>query len=302
MTRQQLDALTTESVNPATSRIDVMDTLSIVRTINEQDARVASAVAAELGSVAAAVDAIVERLSRGGHLIYVGAGTSGRLGVLDASECPPTFGVPREMVRGVIAGGDRALRVSVEKAEDNPHAGAQAMVDQCVTQQDVVVGITASGRTPFVLGAVQKARDLGAFTVGLACNRPCQLQGLVDVMISPQVGSEVIAGSTRMKAGSAQKLVLNMLSTATMIRLGKVYGNLMVDVRVSNEKLAVRASRILSQVCGVTPQEAEAVLARCNAEVKTAIVMIETGVGAEQARHRLAHAGGFVRRALETDS
>ena len=301
MNRHEIDALTTESANPATSRIDVMDTLSIVRTINQQDAQVAGAVAAELEHIAAAVDAIVERLARGGHLIYVGAGTSGRLGVLDASECPPTFGVSGDVVRGVIAGGDRALRLSVENAEDDPLAGAQAMAAQNVSPVDVVVGITASGRTPFVLGAVQEARRRGAFTVGLACNCPSLLQDRVDIMISPQVGPEVIGGSTRMKAGTAQKMALNMLSTAAMIRLGKTYGNLMVDVRVSNEKLSVRANRILSQVCGVTPPEAQAVLARCDAEVKTAIVMLKAGVGVEQARQRLARADGFVRRALETE-
>jgi N-acetylmuramic acid 6-phosphate etherase len=297
--QDEIDLLITESANPATTEIDVMDTLSIVRIINQQDGQVARAVSAELPHIAAAVDAIVDRLARGGRLIYVGAGTSGRLGVLDASECPPTFGVPATLVSGVIAGGDRALRCAVEKAEDDPQAGTKAIAAQHVSQDDVVVGITASGRTPFVLGAVQDAKRRGAFAVGLACNRPSMLEAWVDVMIAPLVGPEVISGSTRMKAGTAQKMVLNMLSTATMIRLGKTYGNLMVDVQITNEKLALRASRILSQVCNVAPQKAQAALVQCDDEVKTAIVMLKTGIGAEEARQRLSRAGGFVRRALE---
>lgn len=297
--QSELDGLLTEGQNPATMGIDALDTLSIVQLINREDAQVAEAVAVELPHVAAAVDAIVARLRRGGHLIYVGTGTSGRLGVLDASECPPTFGVSTDLVRGIIAGGDRALRSSVEKAEDDPAAGARVIADEQIGEADVVVGIAASGRTPFVLGAIQEARRRAAFTVGLACNRPSALETLVEVMIAPLVGPEVISGSTRMKAGTAQKMVLNLLSTASMIRLGKTYGNLMVDVRATNEKLDVRARRMVARVCGISAQEAEAVLARCDREVKTAIVMVKTGLDAAQSRQRLNRAGGFVRRVLE---
>ncbi len=298
MNLNEIDALATEGVNAATVDIDALDTLSIVRAISREDARVAGAVAAEAAHIARAVDAIVERFVQGGCLIYVGAGTSGRLGVLDASECPPTFGVPAGMVRGLIAGGDRALRRSVEYAEDDVNAGAQAVAAENVTGIDTVVGITASGRTPFVLGAVQEAKRRGAFTVGVACNRPSALQTRVDVMIAPLVGPEVIGGSTRMKAGTAQKMVLNMLSTASMIRLGKTYGNLMVDVQATNDKLRIRAVRIVTQACDVTPEQAQSALAQCQGEVKTAIVMLGGNVSASQARQRLAQAGGFVRRAL----
>jgi N-acetylmuramic acid 6-phosphate etherase len=299
MKPDEISFLTTEGFNPATAEIDTMDSLSIVRLINEQDAQVAKAVAVELPHIAAAVDAIVERLSRGGHMVYVGAGTSGRLGVLDASECPPTFSVPRDMVRGMIAGGDRALRDATEATEDDATAGARATAAENVGKADVVVGITASGRTPFVLGAIEEANRRGAFTIGLACNRPSALEERVEVMIAPLVGPEAISGSTRMKAGTAQKMVLNMLSTATMIRLGKTYGNMMVDLRASNEKLRIRARRIVSQACGVPLQDAQSALEQCSYEAKTAIVMIKTGMGADQARQRLAEVSGFVRRTLE---
>jgi len=299
MKPDEISFLTTEGFNPATVEIDTMDSLSIVRLINEQDVQVAKAVAVELPHIAAAVDAIVERLSRGGHMVYVGAGTSGRLGILDASECLPTFSVPRDMVRGIIAGGDRALRDATEATEDDVAAGAQAMAAENVGKADVVVGITASGRTPFVLGAIEEANRRGAFTIGLACNRPSALEERVEVMIAPLVGPEAISGSTRMKAGTAQKMVLNMLSTATMIRLGKTYGNLMVDLRASNEKLRIRARRIVSQACGVPLQDAQSALEQCSYEAKTAIVMIKTGMGADQARRRLAEVSGFVRRTLE---
>lgn len=294
-----LNALLTESLNPSTAEIDALDTLALVQTINDQDALVAGAVRAELPAIARAVDGIAARLKRGGHLIYIGAGTSGRLGVLDASECPPTFGVSPELVRGIIAGGDRALRASVERAEDDPMAGANAVVQENVSEVDVVVGIAASGRTPFVLGAAQEARRRGALTVGLACNRPSELEAQVDVMIAPLVGPEVISGSTRMKAGTAQKMVLNMLSTAAMIRLGKTYGNLMVDLKATNAKLRVRARRLVAQACGIEAGQAEAILAQCDYEVKTAIVMVKLGLDAAQARARLAACDGFIRRVIE---
>ncbi|MBN1935925.1 MAG: N-acetylmuramic acid 6-phosphate etherase [Anaerolineae bacterium] len=294
-----LDVLLTEGINPSTAQIDALDTLSLVQAINDQDALVAQAVRAELPAIAQAVDGIVACLKRGGHLVYVGAGTSGRLGVLDASECPPTFGVSPGLVRGIIAGGDRALRASVERAEDDPDAGADAVVQENVGGADVVVGIAASGRTPFVLGAVREARKRGALTVGIACNRPSELEAQVDVMIAPLVGSEVISGSTRMKAGTAQKMVLNMLSTATMIRLGKTYGNLMVDLKATNAKLRVRARRLVVQACGIDADLAEAVLSRCDYEVKTAIVMVKVGLDAAAARARLDACDGFIRRVFE---
>ena len=294
-----LDTLVTESINPSTVQIDALDTLALVRTINDQDALVAQAVRAELPAIAQAVDGITARLRRGGRLIYVGAGTSGRLGVLDASECPPTFGVSSDLVRAVIAGGDRALREAVEGAEDDPAAGAQAMVDERVDEADAVVGITASGRTPFVIGAIRLARDRGALTVGLVCNRPSELDPLVEVIIAPLVGPEVIGGSTRMKAGTAHKMVLNMLSTATMIRLGKTYGNLMVDLKATNAKLRQRARRLVALACGIDATQAEAALTRSDGEVKTAIVMVKLNLSADEARARLAACGGFIRRVLE---
>ncbi|MFN2129273.1 MAG: N-acetylmuramic acid 6-phosphate etherase, partial [Anaerolineae bacterium] len=234
----------TEAPNPRTSDIDTLSSLEIVTLINDEDARVAGAVRAQLPEIAHAVDAIVGRLQRGGRLFYFGAGTSGRLGVLDASEMPPTFSVPRDLVQGWIAGGDSALRRSAEAAEDDAAAGAQAVRKANVTEADVVVGIAASGTTPWVLGAVTEARERGAATIGLTCNPDAPLAHAAEMAIVPVVGPEVIAGSSRMKAGTAQKMVLNMLSTATMIRLGKVYGNLMVDVRPTNDKLRRRAARI----------------------------------------------------------
>ncbi len=293
-----LDMLLTESLNPLTAEIDALDTLSLVQAINDQDALVAGAIRAELPAIARAVDGIAIRLKQGGHLIYVGAGTSGRLGVLDASECPPTFGVSPDLVRGIIAGGDVALRAAVERAEDDPEAGATAVAGESVAEADVVVGITASGRTPFVLGAVKEARRRGALTVGLACNRPSELEAQVEVMIAPLVGPEVISGSTRLKAGTAQKMVLNMLSTAAMIRLGKTYGNLMVDLKATNAKLRVRAQRLVAQACSIESEQAEAVLAQCDYEVKTAIVMVKLGLDAAAARARLASCDGFIRVAL----
>ena len=299
MNLDELDALTTEKNNPDTTQIDTMDTLSITRLMNEQDALVAKAIAAELPNIAQAVDVIVERLARGGNIIYVGAGTSGRLGILDASECPPTFGVPAHMIRGIIAGGNRALKEAVEKAEDSPAAGAQDIAAENISQADIVVGITASGRTPYVLGAIEEAKRREAFTIGITCNHPSTLAEKADLAIAPLVGPEVIGGSTRMKAGTAQKMVLNMLSTAAMIRLGKTYGNLMVDVKATNEKLKVRARRILAQACDISLEQCHSILAQCEYEVKTAIVMVKAQVGPKEARQRLAHVNGFVCKAIQ---
>ncbi|MFL7811746.1 MAG: N-acetylmuramic acid 6-phosphate etherase [Anaerolineae bacterium] len=288
----------TEAPNPRTSDIDTLSSLEIVTLINDEDARVAGAVRAQLPEIAHAVDAIVGRLQRGGRLFYFGAGTSGRLGVLDASEMPPTFSVPRDLVQGWIAGGDSALRRSAEAAEDDAAAGAQAVRKANVTEADVVVGIAASGTTPWVLGAVTEARERGAATIGLTCNPDAPLAHAAEMAIVPVVGPEVIAGSSRMKAGTAQKMVLNMLSTATMIRLGKVYGNLMVDVRPTNDKLRRRAARIMQQAAGVDADTARAALEETGYEVKPALVMLLSGVDAGEAQRRLDKAGGLVRRAI----
>lgn len=289
----------TEARNPKTAEIDTLSSLEIVALINEEDAKVASAVRQQLSHIADAVDVIVERLNRGGRLLYFGAGTSGRLGVLDASEMPPTFGTPPGLVQGFIAGGDAALRRSAEAAEDDPEAGASVVRDTQVRENDVIVGVTASGSAPWVLGATAEAQRCGAATIALTCNPESPLARQCSVVIAPVVGPEVIAGSSRMKAGTAQKTVLNMLSTVTMIRLGKVYGNLMVDVQPTNAKLRLRALRILREASGVDDKSARAALEATGNQVKPALVMLLTGVDADEARRRLAATGGFVRRAAE---
>jgi N-acetylmuramic acid 6-phosphate etherase len=292
------DVPATEARNPRTAAIDTLSSLEIVRLINDEDAQVALAVHQELPQIARAVDVIVERLRRGGRLFYFGAGTSGRLGVLDASEVPPTFSAPPDLVQGFIAGADVALRRSVEAAEDDLGAGAQTVCEAGVGERDVVVGITASGGAPWVLGAVAEAQRRGAATVGLTCNPDSPLARQAEVVIAPLVGPEVIAGSSRMKAGTAQKMVLNMLSTATMIRLGKVYGNLMVDVQPTNAKLRRRAIRILQEAAGADESAARGALETTGYEVKPALVMLLAGVSAGEARQRLARANGFVRQAV----
>lgn len=294
----------TEARNLATVNIDIVPTLEMVRMINAEDRRVAEAVAEELPRIAAAIDAIAARMQTGGRLIYIGAGTSGRLGVLDASECPPTFGTPPELVVALIAGGERAITTAVEGAEDNATAGAQEIAALNVGPADSVVGIAASGRTPYVLGGLAEARRRGALTIGLACNRAAELEALVEIAITPIVGPEVVSGSTRLKAGTAQKMVLNMLSTGVMIRLGKTFSNLMVDVQPTNAKLRERARRIVHEACasmgqGLCEAEAGALLDRCDGEVKTAIVVALTSASPEAARARLQEAHGVVRRALQ---
>ncbi|HOS79416.1 MAG: N-acetylmuramic acid 6-phosphate etherase [Chloroflexi bacterium] len=304
MNNQQPDSPTlTEARNPATVNIDLVPTLEMVRMINTEDRHIPEAVAEELPHVAAAIDAIAERMQAGGRLIYIGAGTSGRLGVLDASECPPTFGTPPELVVALIAGGTRAITTAVEGAEDDAAAGAQDISALNVGPQDSVVGIAASGRTPYVLGGLAEARRRGALTIGLACTHAAELEALVRVAITPIVGPEVISGSTRLKAGTAQKMVLNMLSTGVMIRLGKTFSNLMVDVQPTNAKLRERAWRIVREACASMGQELSAeatwtLLDRCNGEVKTAIVVGLTDVSPDEARARLQEARGSVRRAL----
>lgn len=293
-----LAALETERRNDASAAIDRMNAREIVALMNEEDAVVVAAVREILPAVAQAVEGIVEQLRRGGRLIYVGTGTSGRLGVLDASECPPTFSTPPEMVVGVIAGGDGALRRAVEEVEDRPEAGRADVADLGVGERDVVTGIASSGRTPYVLGAVEEARERGALTIGIACNRATPLEARVDIVIAPIVGAEIITGSTRLKAGTATKMVLNMLSTGAMVLLGKTYGNLMVDLRATNSKLRDRSLRILQTVTGLPPDKAAAQLRAANGEVKTAIVAALTGLSPSEARRRLTEHGGQIESLL----
>lgn len=293
-----LSALMTEQVNPASRDIDALSTLDMMRVFNDEDKKVALAVEAELPRIAAAVDAIAAALAAGGRLFYTGAGTSGRLGVLDASECPPTFNVPPSLVVGIMAGGDAALRTSSEGVEDSPEAGAQDLLSHGFTVRDVLCGIAASGRTPYVLGAVEAARTLGATTIGVSCSPDSPLSRAVAIPIEPKPGPEVVTGSTRLKSGTATKLVLNMLSTGAMIRLGYVYSNLMVNVQPTNEKLVDRAQRIIMTVTGAGREAAATLLADAGMNVRTAIVMGSLNVSREQAEQRLAAHGGRIREAL----
>ncbi|HTS67248.1 MAG TPA: N-acetylmuramic acid 6-phosphate etherase [Candidatus Acidoferrales bacterium] len=293
-----LEKLLTEQPNPASAAIDTLPTEEALRIINAEDQKIALAVAAEIPAIARAVDAAVAALGRGGRLFYIGAGTSGRLGVLDASEIPPTYSVPPEMVQGIIAGGERALTRASETSEDDPDAGARDLLARGFTARDVLVGIAASGRTPYVLGAVAEARRMGAATIGICCTPDAELSRAVDISIAPLVGPEIVAGSTRMKAGTAQKLVLNMLSTETFIRLGYVYRNLMVNVQPTNHKLIERACRIVAEAAGVDRARAAELLAASGNRVRTAIVMGKADVSREEAERRLAAAGGRVARAL----
>lgn len=288
----------TEARNQASQDIDRLTALQLVQLMNAEDAGVAEAVGREAHHIAAAIDVIADRLSRGGRLIYMGAGTSGRLGVLDASECPPTFSTPPELVVGLIAGGRDALTRAIEGAEDDGQQGVEHLQSVHLTAADVVVGIATSGRTPYVIAGLQYARSLGAFTIGLACNSGSALTTVADLMLTPVVGPEVITGSTRLKAGTATKMVLNMLTTGTMVRLGKTYGNLMVDLRATNVKLRDRAQRIVSELTGLTASAAQAILTDCDGELKTAIVAQRCGVPPAVARQRLATAGGHLRLAL----
>ena len=293
-----LEELLTEQRNPASAAIDTLPAEEVLRIVNAEDHKVADAVGREIPAIARAVDAIVEAFQRGGRLFYIGAGTSGRLGVLDASECPPTFSVPPEMVQGIIAGGPAALSCATETTEDDPAIGARDLTERGFTARDVLVGIAASGRTPYVLGAVEEARRLGAVTVGISCTPDSELARAAAIAITPLVGPEVIAGSTRMKAGTAQKLVLNMLTTGAFIRLGYVYGNLMVNLQPKNAKLADRARRIVAQAAGVTYQRAGELLDAAGDSVRAAILMGKTGAAREEAERRLAAAGGSISRVL----
>lgn len=293
-----LGHLLTEQRNPATMEIDTLSTIEMCRVINEQDREVAVAAGRALPRIAEAIDAIVSALGAGGRLFYTGAGTSGRLGVLDASECPPTFNVPPDLVVGIIAGGDRALRHSSESVEDSPEAGARDLEHHGFAPRDVLCGIAASGRTPYVLGAVDAANRLGAVTIGLACSPDSPLTHAARIPIEVLSGPEVLTGSTRLKAGTATKLVLNMLTTGAMIRLGYVYSNLMINVQPSNEKLVDRAQRILMAATGISRDEAARALDDSGRNVRTALVMAARGVPRETAEGLLSAAGGRVRDAL----
>ena len=296
------DSLLTESLNPASEGLDRLTPIAIVSLMNAEDAKVVDAVQRVGASVAKVIEIAADSFRRGGRLIYVGAGTSGRLGVLDASECPPTFGTPPEMVVGIIAGGSAALTRSVEDAEDREEDGAAEIDRLEVDERDVVVGIATSGRTPFVLGAIERARGRGAATVGIACNDPSALGGLVDVEIAVLVGPEILAGSTRLKAGTATKMILNMISTGAMIRIGKTYGNRMIDLRPTNEKLRLRARRILREVAGLDEDSAVALLLKASGRLKPALVAALGRMSVEQADRLLAECGGRVREAIEEAS
>ena len=288
----------TESANPRARDIDKLPTIDALRIINSEDARVAAAVTDALPDIALAVDAIVSALRMGGRLFYVGAGTSGRLGMLDAAECVPTFSAPPDLVQGVIAGGAEAMLRSVEGAEDDPDAAAADLRERDLTSGDVVCGIAASGATPYVIGALNYARSMDAKTIAIACNLDSPIAKIADIAISVEVGAEVIAGSTRLKAGTAQKLILNMLSTGSFIQLGKVYGNLMVDVKVTNAKLRGRARSLVMQLTSVDAASADKLLSNADFEVKTAVVMRRRGVDAEEARRLLDAAGGSLRAVI----
>lgn len=296
--RAELESLTTEAFRPDLADIDRLATLDIARLMNGEDATVPAAVAERLPEIATAIDAMAERMARGGRLIYAGAGTAGRLGVLDASECPPTFNTDPDQVVGRIAGGPAAMVTSVEGAEDSAELARADLDALRLIAADTVVGISASGRTPYAIAAVRHARELGALTIGLACNADSALAAAADHGIEIVVGPELLTGSTRLKAGTAQKLVLNMLSTITMIRLGKTYGNLMVDVRASNEKLRARSRRIVALATGAGDEQIERALSATDGEVKNAILTILTGADASTAARLLDDSDGHLRAAL----
>ena len=296
----ELEFLTTEQLNPRSQNIDALSTLDILKTINDEDNDVPAAVAKEIPYIAQAVELITKALKKGGRLLYFGAGTSGRIGILDASECPPTFGIPQDMIQGHIAGGRKAMFKAQEGVEDFEENGVTDIIAAKVNKIDVVCGIAASSRTPYVLGAIKKAKEIGASTIYITCNSRKHMDiKSVDVAICPEVGPEVIMGSTRMKSGTAQKLVLNMLTTTVMIRMGKVYGNMMIDLQLNNKKLTERSKKIIMSITGVSYDEAEKFLRESGGHVKTALVMIKAGVTLADAINRLKITDGFVRKAIE---
>ena len=294
-----LEKLLTEARNPETENIDELATQEILQCINQEDKLVALAIELVLPQIAQAVDWIVESLSGGGRLFYLGAGTSGRMGILDASECPPTFGTPPELVQGVIAGGEKAVFRAVEGAEDSLTMAAEDLAARGLSPRDVVVGIAASGRTPYVIGGLEHARQLGCHTVAVVCTPDSEMQKVSELSIAVLVGPEVIMGSTRMKAGTAQKLVLNMLTTASMIKMGKVYGNLMVDVQATNKKLVERSKRIVCLATGVSREKAEAAIVEAEGSVKVAVTLLLIDRSAAEAQELLLQAGGSVSQALK---
>ncbi|MBU3104590.1 N-acetylmuramic acid 6-phosphate etherase [Clostridium gasigenes] len=299
MDRLSLGKLTTESRNQNTLDIDKISTIEMVKKINNEDKKVAEAVERELPQIAEAIDSIVERMHKGGRLIYIGAGTSGRLGILDASECPPTYGVSEDLVQGIIAGGQEAIFRAKEGAEDSRELAVSDLKERKLTANDTVVGLAASGRTPYVIGGLQYANEIGALTISVTCNADSAVSKEAKISIAPVVGAEVITGSTRLKSGTAQKLVLNMLSTGSMIKLGKVYGNLMVDVRSTNEKLVERAKKIVAEATGVTINEAAEVLSKTEFDVKLAIFMILSKLEKEEAGFKLKESKGYIAEALK---
>lgn len=293
-----LKKLLTEQPHFASARIGELPTIGMLAVMNSADAEVAAAVSAEIPRIAAAVDAIAARLDRGGHLTYIGAGTSGRLGVLDASECPPTFNVSPDLVRGIIAGGEGALTRATEATEDDPESGARDLLASGFGPGDALVGIAASGRTPYVLGAVAAARKIGALTAGISCTPDSELSRAVEFPMEPKPGPEILTGSTRLRAGTATKMVLNMISTGVMIRLGYVYGNMMVNVQPTNQKLEDRARRIIEQAAGVTPERAAELLEESGRSVRTAIVMEKKKISRAEADLLLRNARGRIGEAL----
>ena len=293
-----LGALRTEQVDAKFHMLDVMSVSELLSAMNESDAEVPKAVALQLPTIEKAIDGVVDRMMQGGRLIYIGAGTSGRLGVLDAAECGPTFSVSEDQVLALIAGGDSALRLPAEGAEDKAENGATDLKSQKITARDSVVGIAASGRTPYVLGALEYAKEIGALTIGLTCNPNSEISKIVDCAIEIDSGPELLAGSTRLKSGTAQKLVLNMISTITMVRLGKTFGNLMVDLQITNGKLKDRAIRIVEKATGASRTIAEKALGDSGHEVKVAILMLLLDIDAASARERLRASQNRVREAL----
>lgn len=296
---KKLEKMTTENRNPNTMNIDRVSTLELVKMINEEDKKVAYAIEQQSENIAKAIDIIAERMSRGGRLIYTGAGTSGRLGILDASECPPTFGVEAELVQGIIAGGYEAIFRAQEGAEDNTELGKQDLIDRNISEKDIVCGIAASGRTPYVIGAMKYAKEIGAAVLAVTMNENSEMEKEADITISVVVGPEAIMGSTRMKAGTAQKLILNMLSTGAMVKLGKVYGNLMVDVKASNEKLIARAKRIVKLATNAEDEIIDKLLQETEQNVKLTILLIETGLSLEEGRRLLEENKGYIAKALK---
>lgn len=296
--KEDLAALLTEQRNPASTAIDTLPTAAMLAVINSEDAKVAAAVQACIPAIAQVVDAVSARMRTGGRLFYIGAGTSGRLGVLDASECRPTFNVPQDLVQGIIAGGESALVRATEASEDDPASGARDLDARGFTSSDALIGIAASGRTPYVLGAIDRARSLGAFTAAISCSPSSELSRRAEVGIEALVGPEVLTGSTRMKSGTATKLILNMISTGAMIRLGYIYGNLMVNVQPTNDKLRDRATRIIAQAAAVDPARAAALLTESGGSVRIAILMAKKGIPREEAAKLLANANGRLAQAL----